>query len=118
MRVTQLALVMALIGITGAQASFKSGNDLLSDCGQKDSLHLGECLGYVTGVADSIDGPMKYSAQLKKGVIVRPRACLRDGVTAGQVRDVVVNWLEENPQLRDMSANSAVEFALSQAFPC
>lgn len=102
-----------------AFASFKTGNDLLAECKEASGVDFGECLGYVLGAADAMEGPTIYTTKIRNGAIAqRPRACFRDEVTAGQLRDIVVKWLEDHPQIRDMSASACVEAALSAAFPC
>jgi ABC-type branched-subunit amino acid transport system ATPase component len=60
-------------------------------------------LGYVMGVSDSLDGIIHCSGQ---------------NVTNGQTRDVVKAYLEKNPQIRDMAAETLASKALQDAFPC
>ncbi len=41
-----------------------------------------------------------------------------DGVTNGQVRDVVVKYLKDHPEERHFLASILAVKALSKAFPC
>jgi hypothetical protein len=79
-----LTLAVALAAASPAQATmtmFKNGNALLADCLGDNPLF---CYGYVEAVADA----MKLFGQWQ-----RPE-CPPIDVTAGQVRDVVVNFLQ------------------------
>jgi hypothetical protein len=126
-------LIMALIflGVNSAPAiaSFKSGNELFANCQAPDIGNIrmpdyesdGICIGYIMGVADSISGREIYTAKVEGapgGIAVQSRACFRESVTVGQIRDVVIKWMQNHPQLRDVSADTLVGLALSQAFPC
>jgi hypothetical protein len=66
------------------------------------------CLGYIDGVADALD----------KNIINGYKACVPDGVTAGQLQDVVVQYLRLNPADRHFLAFGLVADAISKAFPC
>jgi hypothetical protein len=78
-----------------------NGNQLFAACQQDDRL----CFGYVLGVT--------ASAQLASSV------CLpSDTVTSGQLKDVVMLWLQNHPEIRHKSASSLVMQALGEKFPC
>ena len=86
-----------------AQAGFVTGNDLLRRMKAEEAYERMYALGFVLGVHDSFDGESICSGQQ---------------VTAGQTRDVVKKYLEENPAQRDLSAYILVLVALAKAFPC
>ena len=44
--------------------------------------------------------------------------CAPSSITQGQVADIVVLWLEQNPSLRHYSVATVVIAAMSQAYPC
>jgi hypothetical protein len=51
--------------------------------------------------------------------IVGWRACQSDdSLTTIQIKDVVVQWLQNNPKLRHQAAASLVAHAIADAFPC
>ena len=87
--------------------SFYSGNDLFGYCAGevRNSDH---CLGYTTGIVDA----------LASGSIFGWKACVPEQVSAAQVRDIVVKYLQDNPQDRHYSAAAIAAKALSIAFPC
>src|SRR5262245_36873292 len=89
-------LVLSLSGTVQAQ----DGNKLLRWCLSKDPFDEGYCLGYVAGVWDAtLD-------------------CAPPGVKAGQVRDVVVNFLQAKPQHRHRPPTDLIREAIQEAWPC
>jgi hypothetical protein len=67
------------------------------------------CVGYLEGVVDGVD-------ELRVGM-GKP-ACVRAGVEAGQIKDVVVRYLEANPQDRDEDVWILVVTAVGKAWSC
>lgn len=84
----------------GARAGFWSGNDFVNQCTPTASQ---SCYAYVAGVSDAIAGW---------------GACLPSGISVGRATDLVVEFLQRHQQQRNLSAATAVTFALSEAFPC
>jgi len=81
--------------------NYLSGNDLWEWCkGGNDSA----CMGYVLGVVD-------------QWLRTKPRICA-EGVTRGQITDVVIKFLRDEPENRHYVAASIVELAASRAFAC
>ena len=86
-------------------SSFVTGNDLYEECtnptGSAKHVH---CTGYVTGIADvlNMDGSV----------------CLPANVTVRQIEDVIVSYLREKPQYRQISASALAGIALRKAFRC
>ena len=108
-----LCFVFSLMcGIAGAAetgSAFLNGNDLYAYCTASDNSKRGICLGYVEGMADSIGLMQTGSAA---AVFCIPR------VLAGQARDVVVKYLQENPAHRHETGATLVMEALHDAWPC
>lgn len=98
-RIYALALVVCA---GNTYAEFKDGNRLLRDL-RGDTMDYVHALGYVTGVYDALQHVIH---------------CPPQGVTAGQVGDMVKNFLEENPALRHQSADRHVVAVLRRAWPC
>jgi Rap1a immunity proteins len=113
-----LAVTLAATGT--ASATFKTGNDLYSECTapadwQRRFLF---CYGYIEGIADAED-----AEDLRVIGFMDPKAkanafYLPAGVQAGQLPDVAVQYLQAHPERRHNSAAALVELALSAAFPC
>ena len=95
---------------------FKSGNELLGECTTSESdpaysrKYLA-CLGYISGAID------QHESLVSVGRAQR-QFCLRPNVNLGQLADIVVIWLQRNPENRDLTASFLITLALQDAFPC
>jgi Rap1a immunity proteins len=89
---------------------YYDGNALLQMCVQPlGSIEQASCNGYIVGVADMASGMVSRRGQI--GFVVP------DGVTIGQLRDVVVRHLTSHPETRHGLATDCVWSALLNAFP-
>ena len=108
----KLQAAAVLIGISlsyqnaHAGSFFLSGNDLYTYINGDNAYDKGSALGFVVGIADGEESQK------------RPRICISDQVTRGQVRDVVKKYLTEHPEQRHFTAASLVIESLMAAFPC
>ena len=111
-------LLIALLVAQGAHAGYRSGNKLLEACsGSKDPndnlkvIKSRDCGSYIIGVSDMHDADVVWG--------YRPKAwCEPEGVTIGQLKQVVLEHLKDNPQNIHLNASSLVVYALAEAFPC
>lgn len=95
-----IALILAMSSL--AHAEFWDGNTLLS----RISGSVGEqnvATGYVMGVAD---------------VHHNTTQCAPEGVTSGQIRDMVRNYLTNTPAVRHLPADLLVLHVLKGTWPC
>lgn len=108
-----IGLLSLLIG-TSANAGVKGDydNELLRDCTHPSpgTFTAGLCLGYLKGVAEM--------SRLREKLPKLPPVCVPDAVTVGQVRNIVVRYLEEHPEELHYSSIILVTNALDEAFPC
>ena len=109
-----LSLLTAVCLPNIADAHWKSGNQIFSECNvpKNDATYYqnqGWCNGFILGVADVMGGG---------DTVATFKACFRTGVTVQQLHDVTNNYLIANPQYRHMSAHILVAKALSDVFPC
>ena len=95
-------LLIAVLASASAHAEFKDGNKLLSEMNSSHGNQM-NAIGYVTGVADTLSG-VTY--------------CGPSTITAGQVYDMVKQYLEAAPSMRHFSADSLINRVLSNAWPC
>jgi len=105
-RVISLAVLMAF-PING-HAGYLDGNMLYERCSSKKGdefyyMNASECRGYITGVADTLDG---FSF------------CIPNQVTRGQNADIVTKYLSDHPEDRHRDGHAITAQALSLAFPC
>ncbi len=94
------------------RGSFIDGVDLLNRCLDPEEgpyVTRGYCMGYISGIADAMGAGSH---------IVGYAACFPEGVTVGDLRDVVVRWLSDNPQELPNNAEELVAEAFSASFPC
>jgi hypothetical protein len=113
MKKTLAAFFLLLLSAATAHAAFQSGNDLKNDLDESDRLmrsdlnakvySAGVGDGYVLGVADALQGTSW---------------CGVSGVTVGQLRSVVKNYVRNHPEELHLGAPAAVAGALRAAFPC
>jgi Rap1a immunity proteins len=98
----------------GAQnpvASTYSGNDLLRDCSDRnDGPSFSFCLGYINGLRDGV-------VFASVGLGAKPSFEISEKVELGQLKDVVVKYLNEHPEERHSRAAVLVQSALVRAFP-
>lgn len=97
----RFAITLALV-VTTAHAEFKDGNKLLSEL-RGQAMERIHAMGYIMGVFDA-----------GRGVTV----CPPDGITAGQLTDMVQQHLDAIPSVRHLTADTHVNYVLSQAWPC
>lgn len=107
-----LALVSGLVLASHCLAM--TGNELASRCSEgaspQDDAY---CLGYFDGFVDG-DLVGRYSAPRP----IPASFCPPSTITLGQVRNVVLRYLKENPAQTHKMALELVADALKQAFPC
>ena len=92
-----------LLVSASAHAGFLSGNTLLQHINNNEHLWQSYANGYIVGVHDMGDTIL---------------FCTPPTITVGQTKDIVRIYLEINPTLRHLSAESLVVNALKQAYPC
>lgn len=93
---------LAVLLSCSAHASFKDGNKLYAQM-QGTTVEQLNAVGYITGVADVLDGVS---------------VCAPTNVTAGQLSDMVKKYLESYPQVRNFTADILIQRVLSTAWPC
>ena len=80
--------------------SYYSGNKLLEIAGTDKNAMA----NYVVGVHDALK--------------IKELFCVPNKVTVGQMADVVVKYLTNNPENRQEQAHYLVRLALTEAWPC
>lgn len=104
----RLAVLLVFCTTLATAEGFIDGNELLrllQTSGQPRSAGM----LYVMGVADAVD---RQRTKYKQCFAIPEK------VTAGQMADVVQQFLEKNPSGRHFKAADLVASALEDAFPC
>jgi hypothetical protein len=86
-----------------AHAEFMDGNSLLNDMSSSSFSQRGIGLGYVMGIADTMQG---YTH------------CIPGNVSSGQIKDMVKNYLTNTPAERHLMAPEIVLKITSTVWPC
>lgn len=113
-------LALIAIALAGAPASLSAqdafgtdtGNELLVTCESTSTASNAYCIGFIKGVLVTERG----LARLPNAPFTAP--CIPEGVTMGQLKDIVVAYLKERPQERHWQGWSLVHNAANNAFPC
>lgn len=123
-----VALAMAAFPATTRAQADVSGNYWLNKCESPNNFDAGLCLGFVVGVhtgytsgsimtwlsaVNQIQGASNLTYE--KTVF---RYCHPDNMTNGQLRDIFINYLKKNPEIRHKPADGLLIDAMILAFPC
>lgn len=77
------------------------------------------CAMYVFGLFDGIQlAPDIAAGQTRDPRAVASTVCAKDPVTAGQLRDILVKYIEDNPSQSGFETSLLALFAFQRAFPC
>lgn len=129
MRVLRIAVALCVFSIFALPARSQSntpknmgtGNYLIAACQAavtaqdhpnslktaSDEYKIGYCFGMAYGVSDTLLGSQRAQ-----------RACVPDGVTAGQEARIIEKYLKDHPAQLNLPSPFLVGFAIEKAFPC
>lgn len=96
-------LIALSISFGAAHAEFWDGNRLLQRLESSSMYDQGTAIGYIMGVADALFGVTQ---------------CAPSNVTAGQIQDMVRNYLVNVPAERHNTADIIVSRVLRNSWPC
>lgn len=115
---TRLAIVTAfLLSAVHGQAQevrpWASAQQIMEECSSElTSSRALECVNYIEGIKDVLNYVRDHS-------LIKARLpCTPPRITIGQLRDVVVTFIQNNPQYYHIDGAPAVYAALISAFPC
>lgn len=92
-----------------ASAKVRDGNQLLQQCTATIGAYVDFCYGYIDAVTDLL---------LLNNVIDGINVCISSELDDPSLRNIVVQFLKNNPKLRDLGAPDLIARALAAAFPC
>jgi len=92
-----------------ASAKVRDGNQLLQQCTATIGAYVDFCYGYIDAVTDLL---------LLNNVIDGINVCISSELDDPSLRNTVVQFLKNNPKLRDLGAPDLIARALAAAFPC
>lgn len=122
----KLFVIVVLIGFLGIAKAETTGNDLYGQLKSNDAIDTLKAYAYLRGVLDAEDFYLTSEAWTslspKDGKPTRFKFvhfCFGDNnVTFGQIKDIVIQYLETHPEKRHIRAHSLVRFALLEDFAC
>lgn len=90
----------------------QTGNGLLGLCRSSDnSREMLACYSYLKG---TLDGWLTSENTFRN----EPSFCIPKGVTLIQLRDILVRWLDDNPERRHAEGSALIVNAIVRSFPC
>jgi hypothetical protein len=102
----KIVVVAAMLSLTmtcpAFARDFTDGNALYDVCQKPEGYAW--CQGYTQGAVDV------YQSM--------GSSCVPDGVQAPQLRDLVVRWLREHPERRQIAGPFVVARVIGENFPC
>jgi hypothetical protein len=105
MKTIKRFVAVALLTPVIAHAEFWTGNDLFAHLKSTNVNERVHAIGYVMGVFDATSTVGHCGNHI-------------DTLTSGQARDVATQYLEQNPAVRDLTADVLLRAAFSRAWPC
>jgi hypothetical protein len=110
-----LALLCAATMKASAQypnGYFVDGNALMAWCEPHNATGPSNplCIGYVAGVSDAVNFSRQFTGQGPN------TSCTPPGVTSFQEADVVLSYLDRNPDKRNLAAAALVVAAMDEAW--
>ena len=113
-----VSMSTATASTAASTAYFKVGDDLKASCegtaaGEQDASTAEYllCLGYLQAVVDTDATFAEWSEFARQ-------ACIPQGVTSSQLRQVFLDWLNERPDYLRFSAASLALTAFSEDWNC
>jgi hypothetical protein len=124
-RLVLILSVSMAFSVTPSYGAWMSGTELLGFClpviGYEDralsgdeNLKAGLCVGYIHGWLDSNQYYRKFPPH---GTDFPSNVCIPEGLEIGPITEIVIKYLQENPNQRDLGASNLVHSAL-QDFAC
>ena len=104
------------------------GHHLLNHC--KHSIKASETMDvnyikkhpysipYCQGFMDGVRGVSSYTRILFKESDSKVKACIPNGLNNAKITEIVVKYMQENPDILDQEAGLTAYIALVKAFPC
>lgn len=113
MRLVLASMVAVIASPLSAQSenwAMETGNHVLTTCQSREVIEQDLCLGWVIGVTQGIMATTHLSGEMA--------VCLPKGSNNRQYLDVILSYLDANPEKRHLLSGITAYLALSEAFPC
>jgi hypothetical protein len=104
-----IVLLAAFSSASPVQAGFYTADELVKMCLSDSKLDYVLCVGYIDGTIDTFE--------LSRTAIKLPR-CVPSESKAREIKDVVVNFLSQNPEQRNYDAADMIIAAIGSHWQC
>jgi len=104
----KIVAIVILLANPAFGGGYYNGNDLLAMCQESDQT---ACLAYIAGASDMVGARNFIDSR-------PPISCEPENTDLGQLKDVFVLWLVNNPSQRNVAATVNYMAAMYEAFPC
>ena len=105
---TSIAIGLSLCGASSL-AKVRDGDQLLKQCTATIGAHVNFCFGYIDAIVDLL---------VENNGIDGFNACISTELDDPELRNIVLKFLKDNPDLRSLGAPNLIARALAAAFPC
>jgi hypothetical protein len=113
--VAALALILPTTASLPVTEDDRSGDSYwVERCASEDDTHRAACHHYLDGLTDGLVLGMGLGRFGGKTQVY----CLPEGVTLGQMREAVVNFLDQHPRQTHRPFSIIATHALRKSFPC
>ena len=96
---------------TNDTPDMRTGNGYLEACTSENVDIEFSCINFTIGLFEGIQGGIA-------AVDAKQIFCSPSGATVGQMLDVVVKYIRDNPDIRHLPTSVIAAFSLKRAFPC
>ena len=129
-RILNSAVAVLAASIASQAAAEMDGRTLVDICIDGDALQLGYCVGYMAGYREAKDSPWQAMRNPQGSLgepvengegfpdLSRAGICVFPKLPNHQMREIVVNYIMDHPEVWEESAGSAISKSLWSAFPC
>jgi hypothetical protein len=114
-KIILIAFTLMLVGGNiSASAAPASGNKILKTCKSTNPVSTGICIGFVVAANQGLTTLLVLSSPTGKMTDI----CIPKEVTTGQMRDIFIKHLENDPKNRHMKAFILFVEAMRVTYPC
>ena len=118
MRTIIFIFLFSFLTITPAHAL--KGKEWLSQCKGITNIQRSSCFSYIRGLDDmnSLFNQLEIYSKQEDNYYSFPKICYPKGVTFGQLKKILIKWLNESPEKLHEELNFLYIMMMRETFPC
>ena len=96
------------------------GEEWLSQCKGITNIQRANCIAYIRGLDDmnSLFNQLEIYSKQEDNYYSYPKICYPKGLTFGQLKKILINWLNEKPEKLHEELNFLYIMMMRETFPC